>query len=379
MDSAFPNGIEISERAAYLARLHIGITSTVFALCALTFYTRMHQRMKPNWNVGQDDWFLTAGFVLSLVDFFMLLPMMITSPGFVSLPQAAAVAKSSWLATTIWGLAMTCVKVSTASTLLRIKSSLRWKSFLYTFIGIQVIYGIGNTLFDLLACRPLAAAWDPTIPGGKCVDPETILVASNVGSAINITTDVLLSLAPATFLRKLNRPLRERIFVCCLMGMGVFASVSSITKTFTVQRWSRMIPGDDDWALGVAISTWTIVEEQLAILAACLPAQKVILQRLLAKIGINLTSRGRGGRSPYYNNDAHRRAAGPGTFANSTSNRHVSRYGIRDGQDDGEWFAMTDMSGGCSTPRTTHTDIDSFNEGNSTSEHRPEQLPAQAV
>ena len=59
---------------------------------------------------------------------------------------------------------------------------------------------------------------------------------SNWGGSLNITTDVLLlPLALATFLRSLNRPLRERVLVCALMSMGLLASVSSIVKTVLVR------------------------------------------------------------------------------------------------------------------------------------------------
>ncbi len=58
----FP-GIPISERAAYLARVHIGVTSTLFFLCVVTFGTRIYQRIRPVWKVGLDDYFIVAGFV----------------------------------------------------------------------------------------------------------------------------------------------------------------------------------------------------------------------------------------------------------------------------------------------------------------------------
>jgi len=58
----FP-GVPISEHAAYLARVHIGVTATLMLLCVIAFGTRMYQRIRPVWKVGLDDGFIVAGFV----------------------------------------------------------------------------------------------------------------------------------------------------------------------------------------------------------------------------------------------------------------------------------------------------------------------------
>lgn len=232
----------------------------------------------------------------------MLFPQMVTTPGLIPLERGIEAGKHSWLAIPIWGLSMTCIKISIALTLLRIQGNHRaWRIFLYTVIGVQAIYGIGNTIFDLaIACQPLAAAWDLTIPGGRCVPTHVMRGVSNLGSSINITTDVLLSLAPATFLRKLNRPLRERVFVCVLMGMGLFASGSSIVKTVIIKDWGEFSPEIDFWAMGVSISTWTALEQLLGVLAACVPAMKGIFQRCLGAVGVSLTESRSQQRSGYY-------------------------------------------------------------------------------
>ncbi|KAK4121972.1 hypothetical protein N657DRAFT_576661 [Parathielavia appendiculata] len=302
----FP-GIPISERAAYLSQVYIGVTSALMFLCVIAFGTRIYQRIRPVWKVGLDDYFIAAGFILTIADWAMLFPMMVPPhPGLIPLSQSTEAGKSSWLAIAVWGLSMTCIKISIALTLLRIQGKERgWRIFLYTLMAVQAVYGVGNTLFNLvIACRPLQAAWNPFLPGATCVSVEVMRTVSNVGSAVNITTDVLLSLAPATFLRKLNRPLRERVFVCVLMGMGLFASVSSIVKTVIVQGWGDPTMSLDDWwAVGVSICTWTVLEQVLSVLAACVPAMKGIFQKCLGAMGFHLTQNKSQQRSGYYVRD----------------------------------------------------------------------------
>ncbi|KAL1843964.1 hypothetical protein VTJ49DRAFT_6368 [Mycothermus thermophilus] len=303
-----PTEIPITPHAAYVAVVHIALTSTLLLFCVITFVMRIYRRITPVWRVGADDYFIVLGFALTVADWGMLLPMAVPTPGLIPISTATLAGKHSWLAIGIWGLSMTCIKLSVALTLLRIRGEHRgWKIFLYTVMAVQVAYGIGNALFNLvIACQPLEAAWNYALlfePGttARCVSYETMRMVSNLGSSVNIATDVLLSLAPATFLRRLNRPLRERIFVCVLMGMGLMASAASVAKTVVVQGWgdfsSPPDEGDDWWATGVTICTWTVLEQQLGLLAACVPALKGVLQSCLGAMGVSLTvdkSRGTG-------------------------------------------------------------------------------------
>ena len=325
----------------------------------------------------------------------MLMPMMVPQPGLLSFDKSYEAGKNSWLAISVWGLSMTCIKVSIALTLLRIQGKERgWRIFLYTIMGVQVVYGVGNTLFNLaIACQPLEAAWNPFLPGGHCVSYEIMRGVSNVGSAINITTDVLLSLSPATFLRKLNRPLRERVFVCVLMGMGLFASVFSIIKTVIVKDWGDPTAAVDFWAMGVSISTFTVFEQLLGVLAACVPAMKGIFQRCLGAMGVSLTeNRSQQARSGYYIG----RGGGTGTGGLSRTggmdptetyrsqkgegyrpDQRFSRRG-KEMDDDETCIDLPDLSRPESTKSAAERSLSHSGQGDSRG-HSVEQLPAHAV
>ncbi|KAK4154082.1 hypothetical protein C8A00DRAFT_33107 [Chaetomidium leptoderma] len=385
-------GMPVSERAAYLAQIHIGATSVLLLLCIITFTTRIYQRVRPVWKVGLDDYFIVAGFILTIADWSMLLPMMVPKAGLISFEQSTLAGKNSWLAISVWGLSMTCIKLSIALTLLRIQGKERgWRIFLYTIMAVQVVYGIGNTLFNLvIACRPLEAAWNPFLPGASCVSYEVMRAVSNLGSSVNICTDVLLSLAPATFLRKLNRPLRERVFVCVLMGMGLFASVSSIVKTVIVKDWGDPATAEDFWAMGVSICTWTVLEQLLGVLAACVPAMKGIFQRCLGAMGVSLTENRSGQRSGYYRHGGGTGAGGSRTGADPTStfrsqkgdfrpDQRFSRRGGKEMFDDETCIDLPDISRNTSTKSLAARRSLDRGHGDSSRGHSVEQLPAHAV
>jgi hypothetical protein len=306
MDTPAEIQILISERAAYLSRVHVGVTIPLLTLCLITFYIRLYIRARPQWRFGWDDGFIVAGFVsinvcrsivekktdwekaFAIADWALLQYEMFMTPQLLSFPVATNSMKLAYLAIPVWGCSMTCIKISAALTLLRIPQSKIWNIGLYFITGLQSAYFIGNTVFIFVACQPLQGIWGLSVTDARCLGPRASQIASNVGSAINVTTDVLLSLAPMVILWNLRRPLRERILVCALTGVGLFASISSLVKTVIVQQWGD--PNVDTWALAVSIATWTILEQFLAVLAACSPSIKGPLQRLLGSFGVLLTS-----------------------------------------------------------------------------------------
>lgn len=55
--------LPISDRAAFLARVHFGVTVPLLALTLIPFFARLYIRIWPVWRVGWDDWLIALGFV----------------------------------------------------------------------------------------------------------------------------------------------------------------------------------------------------------------------------------------------------------------------------------------------------------------------------
>lgn len=96
----------------------------------------------------------------------------------------------------------------------------------------------------------------------------------------------MLSLAPIVFLWNLNCPRRERIVIGVLMSLGVVAAASSLVKILMVEKFAT--PGQDTIGLNTTISTWTILELILGIIAACTPFCKPVLEQGLSLLGVSL-------------------------------------------------------------------------------------------
>jgi hypothetical protein len=182
-----------------------------------------------------------------------------------------------------WAWSIALVKSSMAFMFLRFKRTTRWKIFLYSMIGVQVIVVICVNCAQFLMCRPLAAQWNPNTPNIKCWPTAAVEASVYITSIIGILTDLTFSILPITIVRHLNRPRWERTVICCLMGLGIFASIASTVKTTLIPYYGKT--GDNLWD-AVDITLWSTLEEQMGLIAACIPPLKRPFELLLRRHGL---------------------------------------------------------------------------------------------
>lgn len=187
------------------------------------------------------------------------------------------------IAQLIWSLTLAMCKMSVAILLLRLRQGRRWKILLYLLV-LLILAGTAATYISaFFQCRPIAALWDPLIPGAKCWKPKYVQARFFMVNISVIITDVTFSVAPVTFIRQLNRPLHERIVLCFLMSLALFGSAASILKTIQASNFTK---NDDSLWTGVDITMWCFVEQQLGIIAACIPYLKSTFERALTRLGL---------------------------------------------------------------------------------------------
>ncbi|KAK4445774.1 hypothetical protein QBC34DRAFT_357697 [Podospora aff. communis PSN243] len=292
--------IPITPHAAYLARVHFGVTVPLLALGLISFSARCYIRTWPQWRVGWDDLLIALGFMTAITSFALLTPEMHTAPTFLTYAEFIHDIKLAYLSVPLWNLAMTLIKTSIALTLLARFHPLSttttwWRPLILATIATQLVYLAANTTWTFTKCRPLSAAWDYSTPHAICLTLQTDLIVASIGSAVNIVTDVLLSLAPmVAVLSRLRRPRREKVLVCFLTGVGLLASGASIAKAVMVGSWAPDDMTQDSWANAVSIGTWTVAEMFIAVFGACSPSLKGPLERGLGRCGILLGSKGDG-------------------------------------------------------------------------------------
>ncbi|GAB1314652.1 Rhodopsin domain-containing protein [Madurella fahalii] len=280
-----PAQVWITERAAFLARVHVGVTIPLLALCLVPFFARIHVRVWPVWRFGLDDAFIVAGLLCSIVDWALYETELYFHAQWISFGEVIHAVILANFATPVWCTSMTLIKTSVALTLLRLPLKRVWTLALYLILATQGGYWLAHIVYMFAKCRPVHASWDFSVSNQHCPSEATDILVFSIGSGINILTDVALSIAPMFLFWNLRRPLRERILICTLTGAGLFASVASAQKAIAVARWTSM---DDRWEKAMAIATWTITEQFVSVLAACSPSLKGPIQQLLGRCGVAL-------------------------------------------------------------------------------------------
>jgi hypothetical protein len=280
--------VPISDRVVVVSQIFFGVTIPLLVLASATLGFRL-SRIRSLANIWSDGC-ITAGYILTVAAWGLFNPHAFVTPGPKEPAMLTEAQKGAFLSIPIWGIAMALIKASVGLTLVRIQSDAWFKIFIWTNIALAAAYGFGNMWFILFSCQPLSAAWgifaDPQ--SVKCLPPGDIRIAALIGAVVTVVTDVLLSLAPISFLWNLKRPLRERIVLGCLMALGLLAGASSIVKNIIIADFGK--PGLDMLAMNISISTWTALEMLLGVIAACTPFCRPVLERCLSAVGLTVTN-----------------------------------------------------------------------------------------
>ncbi|KAK4141226.1 uncharacterized protein C8A04DRAFT_14251 [Dichotomopilus funicola] len=275
----------INDRVPYISLIHVSTTIPLLALTLVPFFARIYVRIWPEWRFGLDDGFIVAGLASAITDWALLARGLYFEPTDISWDETFYTVTLSYFAIPVWSLSMTLIKTSIVLSFLRLPLKRGWRIGLYTLIAILVSFGLANTLYSFLKCDPKPGAWDLHIPA-RCPGGRIDSIVSNLCSGANILTDLVLSVVPMFLLWNLRRPLRERILICSLTGIGLFVTVASVMKVVLIEEWSRS--GLGDWALSLSIATWTVTEQFASILAACSPSLKKPIEGLFRRWGIQL-------------------------------------------------------------------------------------------
>ncbi|KAK0701397.1 hypothetical protein B0T21DRAFT_379096 [Apiosordaria backusii] len=275
-----------AERSAYA---FAGAALALNIISFLLFSARIATRTIPVFQMGCDDWIICAAYAFLLGNSVLLMKTVPYTfggdPSTFTLQDVINGNKYAVLSQPLWAFSMATIKISVAAMMLRLEQRRRWRQFLWFMIVILVLICIYNTIAFAIQCFPLEAAWDiaDLITDKKCWSVDAIRVSSTAVSVFNIVTDVIFALMPATFLSNVQIPMRERIVIGILMGLGIFASAASIVKAVALAEFGKT---DDPNGQGIIVGTWFCIEQQVAFIAACIPCLRKPFQIFLQKVGL---------------------------------------------------------------------------------------------
>lgn len=133
------------------------------------------------------------------------------------------------------------IKTSICTTLLRLSVERRYNFILYGIIIITVITTLVTLISVWIQCTPLAASWGEV--SGTCISTSVLITLTYVVSGLNIATDWSVALLPVAILWKLQMPVKMKIAITFVLGLGVFSSVATIVRL----QYSKAYTATEDY------------------------------------------------------------------------------------------------------------------------------------
>jgi hypothetical protein len=204
------------------------------------------------------------------------------APHFMTMKQYVHSAKVGSISLPFWAWSTGLVKISIALMLLRFQQSRGWRIFLYLMIAINIMLIAVLGIANLFQCIPYDAWWDYTIVEKKCWSYQSMLATTYLSGACNVSTDIVLSLMPLTFLGKIRRPTREKVAIGILMALGLIASGFSMSKVII----TALPTNPQHYISASVLGLLSCLEVQTSLIAACIPTLRSSSKRLLTNLGI---------------------------------------------------------------------------------------------
>ncbi|KAH8600187.1 hypothetical protein B0O99DRAFT_351009 [Bisporella sp. PMI_857] len=101
---------------------------------------------------------------------------------------------------------------------------------IYTVYATGVVvmtFWISSIFAIIFTCVPVQAAWDYTVTNARCIH---IVDYFYISAGFGIATDMLLCFLPLPTIWNLTMQKAQRVVVCLLFNMGIFACVASILR-----------------------------------------------------------------------------------------------------------------------------------------------------
>ncbi|KIW33980.1 uncharacterized protein PV07_00788 [Cladophialophora immunda] len=193
--------------------------------------------------------------------------------------QAAQALKCFFLLQIFYKLTINCTKLSMLFLYLRIFTDRLW--FVRTCWGlVTFVLGacVSFTLATILQCHPIPRAWERWRTDGSCVDIYALWYSNAI---YNILTDFVIVLMVPPVIFKLRLPMRQKLALTCIFGLGMIVCAASISRLTTLYSSAY---GDDITAGSLVSTIWTTIEAGLGVICANLPMVRTPLQHFFPRL-----------------------------------------------------------------------------------------------
>jgi hypothetical protein len=132
--------------------------------------------------------------------------------------------------------------------------------------------------------------WDLTgqVPG-RCINTTAffysrcnyslsyhLLTSFLATSGINIVADIWILVIPIPTLLKVQRPRRDKLALIVVFSLGAFSCIASIVRLYSIRIYTE---SKDPFFDSVPVNLWSMIEINVGILCASIPATKALFSK----------------------------------------------------------------------------------------------------
>ncbi|OGM49810.1 integral membrane protein [Aspergillus bombycis] len=251
------------------------------SLATILFVTRIfakYMRISGSW--GWDDYTIIVAYILAVTVFSMNVSMIHHGFGkdiwnITPFGEITEIMKIFYVYVLVYKIQISLAKISVCLFLLRIFQSTAFRYTAYIIIGLNSAIAVTWVLVDGLRCTPVHLAWTGWAKEeqGRCID---FIAATFANSFVNIIVDTIMVAMPVYEVIKLNLSARKKLGVGVMFAMGLVLTIVAILRVvvFWYNRWNKNPTVELQ-----PINVWSVIECQIAVVCACLPAARAVLVR----------------------------------------------------------------------------------------------------
>ncbi|KAI4851797.1 integral membrane protein [Aureobasidium sp. EXF-8845] len=183
-----------------------------------------------------------------------------------------------WLSSIFYNASLGFLKSSILAFYLRLGDN-QLKRLAQVLLVIVTCQATANVLTCIFQCTPVAASYTIELhKTAKCVNITAFYLAN---AALTILTDLLTYILPFRLVRKLQIPDRQKVGLGIMLGLGLFTCVSSIIRITYIP--GMLFSKDSTWTISGPMY-WSVIEINIGILTASIPAFKAIAKKYAPKL-----------------------------------------------------------------------------------------------
>ncbi|OTA92688.1 hypothetical protein M434DRAFT_318625 [Hypoxylon sp. CO27-5] len=163
-----------------------------------------------------------------------------------------------------WLFGTVCVKLAMLCLYTRIFSTAQFRRWSYALMVVVGCYFVAFLIVFMTNCMPLSNLWDP-VPGGWCRELTTEEYTSVV---FNLIIDLSIVILPMPALWQLKLPLRNKIFVSIMFGMGI---ITIAVMCWRLEATTKSLKDPDFSYHLYEIGLISCLELWLGVIVNCMP------------------------------------------------------------------------------------------------------------